>query len=57
MSIKAVMAKVLQAELMARGIESLALSDYEQIVERLVEQISELELKMAAREITDKNKP
>ncbi|MGY8662564.1 hypothetical protein Q3C01_09380 [Bradyrhizobium sp. UFLA05-109] len=57
MSIKAVMAEVLQAELMARGIESLALSDYEQIVERLVEQISELELKMAARGITDKNKP
>ncbi|MCP3471726.1 hypothetical protein NLM33_15495 [Bradyrhizobium sp. CCGUVB1N3] len=55
MSVKAVMAKVLQAELLARSVNSLAPSDYEQIVERLVEQISELELKLAAREMTNKN--
>ncbi|MGY8668835.1 hypothetical protein Q3C01_41625 [Bradyrhizobium sp. UFLA05-109] len=46
MNVKAVMAKILQAELLARGVDSLAPSDYEEIVERMVEQISELDLKL-----------
>lgn len=51
------MAEILRNELIARGVNSLAPSEYDQIVERLVEQLTELELSLAAREITDKNEP
>ncbi|MGY8677120.1 hypothetical protein Q2941_04810 [Bradyrhizobium sp. UFLA05-153] len=53
MNVKAVMARILEAELLARGV-TLGPSDCEQIVERMVEQIGELELKLSAR---DKKKP
>lgn len=57
MSVKVLLAEILRNELTARGVNSLAPSDYDQIVERLVEQLTELELSLAAREITDKNEP
>ncbi|MGY8669161.1 hypothetical protein Q3C01_43355 [Bradyrhizobium sp. UFLA05-109] len=47
MNIKAVMARIIEAELLARGVHSLAPSDCEQIVEWMVEQIGELEPKLA----------
>lgn len=55
MSVKAMMATILHNELKLRGVHSLTPSDYEEIVELLIEQIRELELGLAAREITDKH--
>lgn len=57
MGVKVLLAEILRNELTARGVNSLAPSDYDQIVERLVEQLTELELSLAARQITDKNEP
>ncbi|MBR0719658.1 hypothetical protein [Bradyrhizobium liaoningense] len=54
MSVKAIMATILQKELALRGVHSLTPSDYEEIAEKLVEQLRELELQLAAREITEK---
>ncbi|UPK33128.1 hypothetical protein IVB18_33595 [Bradyrhizobium sp. 186] len=54
MSVKAMMATILQNQLTLRGVHSLTPYDYEQIVERLIEQLRELELSLAAREIADK---
>lgn len=56
MSVKAMMAAILQDQLTMRGVHSLAPSDYDEIVELLIEQLRELELALAAREITDKHK-
>lgn len=55
MTMKLLLAKILQDEL-ARGVKSLKQFDYDSIVVRLLEQITELELKLAVREITGKNK-
>ncbi|SFJ59160.1 hypothetical protein [Bradyrhizobium sp. Gha] len=44
MSVKAMMAAILQDQMIARGVNSLSPSDYEQIVELLIEQIRKLEL-------------
>lgn len=57
MSVKVLLAEMLRSELTARGVNSLDPSDYDQIVERLIEQLTELELSLAAREITDKTEP
>ena len=57
MSVKAMMATILQNQLTLRGVHSLTPSDYEQIVERLIEHLRELELSLAAREVTDKQEP
>jgi hypothetical protein len=57
MSVKAMMATILQNQLTSRGVRSLAPSDYEDIVEVLIEQLRELELNLAAREITDNHEP
>jgi hypothetical protein len=38
-------------------VHSLTPSDYEQIVERLIEQLRELELNLAAREIAHNREP
>lgn len=57
MSVKAIMANILQGQMRLRGVNSLSSSDYEQIVELLIEQIRELELSLAAREITEKHEP
>ena len=57
MSVKAMMATILQNQLTLRGVHSLTPSDYEQIVERLIEQLRELELNLAAREIADNPEP
>lgn len=48
------MATILQDQMTSRGVNSLSPSDYEQIVELLIEQLRELELGLAAREVTDK---
>lgn len=45
---------ILQNQLALRGVHSLKASDYDQIVELLIEQLRELELSLAVREITDK---
>jgi hypothetical protein len=55
MSVKAMMAKILQNQMTLRGVHSLTPSDYQEIVERLIEQLRELELSLAARELTDKH--
>ncbi len=55
MSVKILLAKILQDELAARGVEMLGPSDCEEIAERLVEQITELELQWAARDIANKS--
>ena len=57
MNVKAMMATILQNQLTSRGVRSLAPSDYEDIVEVLIEQLRELELNLAAREITDNHEP
>ncbi|WP_018317316.1 hypothetical protein [Bradyrhizobium sp. WSM2793] len=57
MSVKAVMAAILKDQMIARGVNSLSPSDYEQIVELLIEQLRELELSLAVREITEKHEP
>ena len=57
MSVKAMMATILQDQMTLRGVSSLSPSDYEDIVELLVEQLRELELSLAAREIADKREP
>ena len=57
MSVKAMMATILQNELRLRGVHSLTPSDYENIVELLTEQLRELELHLAAREIADNREP
>lgn len=48
------MAAMLKDELTARGITVLKSSDYNEIVERLVEQVTEMELKLAARQVAEK---
>ncbi|MBR0829829.1 hypothetical protein JQ596_30290 [Bradyrhizobium manausense] len=55
MSVKAIMATILKDELTSRGVTSLTESDYEAIIKRLIEMLTELELGLAARDI--KNKP
>jgi hypothetical protein len=57
MSVKAMMATILRDQMTLRGVSSLSPSDYEDIVELLVEQLRELELSLAARELTDKHEP
>ena len=57
MSVKAMMATILQNQLTLRGVHSLTPTDYNEIVELLIEQLRELELSLAARELTDKHEP
>jgi hypothetical protein len=57
MSVKAMMATILRDQMTLRGVSSLSPSDYEEIVELLIEQLRELEFSLAAREITDKYEP
>ncbi|MDH2357766.1 hypothetical protein QCM80_45805 [Bradyrhizobium sp. SSUT112] len=55
MSVKAMMATILQDQMTLRGVNSLTPSDYEEIVDLLVEQLRERELSLAAQEIADKH--
>jgi hypothetical protein len=55
MSVKAMLAKLLEIELAARGVNSLAPSDCEEIVERLIEQLTDFELSLAAKEINNRS--
>ncbi|MCK1602612.1 hypothetical protein IVB02_14445 [Bradyrhizobium sp. 166] len=57
MSVKAMMATILQSQLTLRGVHSLTPSDYHEIVELLIEQLRELELNLAAREMADNHEP
>ncbi|MET4121349.1 hypothetical protein ABIB85_007829 [Bradyrhizobium sp. JR1.5] len=57
MSVKAMMATILQDQMTLRGMSSLSPSDYEDIVELLIERLRELELSLAVRELTDKHEP
>jgi hypothetical protein len=57
MSVKAMMATILQNQLALRGVRSLTPSDCEEIVEQLVEQLRELELRLAARELAGNSEP
>ncbi|MBR0703558.1 hypothetical protein JQ599_26885 [Bradyrhizobium diazoefficiens] len=57
MSVKAMIATILQKQMVLRGVHSLTPSDYDEIVKELVEQLRELELGLAARELADKQKP
>jgi len=51
------MAAILQEQLTLRGVHSLMRSDYDEIVELLIEQLRDLELSLAIREITNKPDP
>jgi hypothetical protein len=55
MSVKALMAAILRDQMAIRGVNSLSPADYDEIVELLMEQIRELELSLAAREVADKH--
>ncbi|RXH32045.1 hypothetical protein XH99_07375 [Bradyrhizobium nanningense] len=57
LTVKAIMTSILANELARRGVSSLTPSDCEEIVERLIERLTELELSLAAREITHKRDP
>lgn len=57
MSVKAMMATILQKQMALRGVPSLTPSDYHEIVRVLIEQLREVELSFAARELVDKQKP
>lgn len=57
MSVKAMMATILEDQMTSRGINSLSRSDYEEIVEHLIEQLRGLELSLAARELAGKHEP
>lgn len=48
------MATILQDQMTSRGISSLSRSDYEEIVALLIEQLREVELGLAAREVAHK---
>ncbi|MCK1469066.1 hypothetical protein IVB16_41210 (plasmid) [Bradyrhizobium sp. 183] len=57
MSVKATMATILQNQLTLHGVHSLTPSDCGQIVDRLIVQLRELELSLAARELAEKQEP
>ncbi|MGV7216419.1 hypothetical protein [Bradyrhizobium sp. UFLA05-112] len=57
MSVKALMVTILQNQMTLRGVHSLITSEYEEIVDLLIEQLSQLELRLAARDVTDKQEP
>ncbi|MCA1552295.1 hypothetical protein I6F36_36605 [Bradyrhizobium sp. BRP19] len=57
MSVKAMMATILHNRLTLRGVHSLTPSDYEEIVEHMLEQLRELELSLAARELDGRQEP
>ncbi|GGI26099.1 MULTISPECIES: hypothetical protein [Bradyrhizobium] len=49
MSVKAVMATILQHELASRGVNSLTRSDYEAVIEQLIKKLTELEFELRSR--------
>ena len=57
MSIKALMVTILQNQMALRGVLSLTPADYEEIVDLLIEQLRELELRLAALDATGKQEP
>lgn len=57
MSVRSVMAAAFRSELSLRGVSSLTRGDCEEIVERLIERLSALELKLAAPEVITPRRP
>ncbi|MBM7488764.1 MULTISPECIES: hypothetical protein [Bradyrhizobium] len=55
MSVKAMMATILKNHLTSRGVHSLTHSDCAEIVEHLIEKLTELELSLA-REVANNQK-
>ncbi|MGY3508540.1 hypothetical protein [Bradyrhizobium lupini] len=55
MSVKAMMATILKNQLTSRGVHSLTHSDCAEIVEHLIEKLTELELSLA-REVASNQK-
>ncbi|MCK1312584.1 MULTISPECIES: hypothetical protein [Bradyrhizobium] len=55
MSVKAMMATILKNQLTSRGVHSLTHSDCAEIVEHLIEKLTELELSLA-REVANNQK-
>ncbi|MCK1268470.1 MULTISPECIES: hypothetical protein [unclassified Bradyrhizobium] len=55
MSVKAMMATILKNQLTSRGVHSLTHSDCAEIVENLIEKLTELELSLA-REVANNQK-
>ncbi|EIG56998.1 hypothetical protein ABIB90_007490 [Bradyrhizobium sp. JR4.1] len=55
MSVQAMMATILQNQLTSRGVHSLTHSDCAEIVEHLIEKLTELELSLA-REVANNQK-
>lgn len=53
MSVKSVLAKLLEAELAKRGISNLSEADCNDITTQLLDQLRDFELKLAARELVD----
>jgi len=51
------MVTILQNQMALRGVHSLTPSDCEEIVDLLIEQLKELELRLAALNVTDKQEP
>ncbi|MHC2584515.1 hypothetical protein ACVI1J_003302 [Bradyrhizobium diazoefficiens] len=48
MSVKAAMATILQKQMTMRGVHSLTPSDYEEIIDLLIERLTEIELSLAS---------
>ena len=56
MSVKAIVAKILRDELTSIGIRSLTAEESEKIAASIFERITELELELAARDISSGNR-
>ncbi|MGY8683375.1 hypothetical protein Q2941_37200 [Bradyrhizobium sp. UFLA05-153] len=57
LNVKAMMATILQNQMALLGVHSLTASDYEEIVDLLIDQLSELELRLAELDVTHKPEP
>jgi hypothetical protein len=53
MGVRSMMATILKRELETRGIRSLRADECEEIIQRLLEQLTDLELSLPAREISE----
>jgi hypothetical protein len=53
MGVRSMMATILKRELETRGIRSLRADECEEIIQRLLEQLADLELSLPAREISE----
>lgn len=56
MSVKSIVAKILRDELTSMGIRSLTVQESERIAAHIFERITDLELELAARDLTSGNR-